>query len=158
MKGRGIRMRKIRKGVCIIVLWGMIFTGCASSGGGKSVPSNAMGILWGKDYEKSYWPENEMASLIPEPEFDLGRVEWESEYGFAVSVAEIHEGEFNKYAAACYQKGFNINYQKGSAFFCADNKEGYHLILKTRENDIMYVRMDSPWRCGNDWNVREIHN
>lgn len=92
MKGRGIRMRKIRKGVCIIVLWGMIFTGCASSGGGKSVPSNAMGILWGKDYEKSYWPENEMASLIPEPEFDLGRVEWESEYGFAVSVAEIHEG------------------------------------------------------------------
>ncbi len=151
-------MRKIRKAAYIFAVLGVIFTGCAGYGSGKGALGSRMGILPEKEYEKSYWPKSEMASLIPEPEFDLGRVEWESDYGFAVSVAEIPEQDFNKYVRACYQKGFNVNYQKGIAFFCADNKEGYHLILKGGENNIMYVRLDGPEHYGNGWDIRKIHN
>lgn len=151
-------MRKIRRVVYVFAVWGMIFTGCASTRDGEGIWRNGTGIMLEKEYEESYWPKSEMASLLPEPEFDLGRVEWESDYGFAVSVAEIPEREFNKYVAACFQKGFNVNYQKGNAFFYADNKEGYHLILKARENNIMYVRLDGPKHYGNGWNMRKIHN
>lgn len=148
-KGRGIRMRKTERGICIFTLCGIILTGCAGTGYDREVKTDAAYIMSEKEYGKFDWPKSELASLIPEPEFDSGRVEWETDYGFAVSVEEIPEQEFNKYAAACYQKGFNVNYRKGSAFFYADNKEGCHLILKARENDIMYVRLEREHRHRN---------
>lgn len=135
-------MRKTRRTVAAFIVCTMIITGCAGPQYGRVHKSAAAEVMFEKGYQESYWPKSELASLLPEPEFDLGRVEWETDYGFAVLIAEIPEREFNKYVAACYQKGFNVNYQKGNTFFYADNKEGYHLFLKAQENNVMYVRLD----------------
>lgn len=140
-----MNVKKTVRIISFFVVLGMVFAGCGYREY-DDFQAAEIEIMLDKGYREIDWPESKMAALIPKPKFDFGIVEWETAHSFAVSVAEVSEKEFNEYIAACYQKGFNVNYWKGSGSFYADNEEGYHLIVKTKENNVMYVRLDFPWK------------
>jgi len=90
------------------------------------------------------WPNSEIAKLIPIPKSSKGRIEWEAEYGFVIYVADTSQDEFNSYADACSDKGFNVDYSRGDTYYRAENPDGYKLDLSYEGNNTMFVRMDEP--------------
>lgn len=90
------------------------------------------------------WPSSKIAGLLPVPESNIGKVEWEASYGFVVYVGETSEDDYNDYVNACAENGFTEDYQKGDDFYYADNIDGYHLSLRYEGNDTMFIRMDEP--------------
>ena len=90
------------------------------------------------------WPNSEIAKLIPIPKSSKGRIEWEADYGFVIYVADTSQDEFNSYADACSDKGFNVDYSRGDTYYRAENSDGYKLDLRYEGNNTMFVRMDEP--------------
>ena len=137
-----IRMKRVANQVCLFMICGMFLTGC-----GLEVNSDTgLGIeqteqMSEKVYQELIWPESAIALMIPVPESNFGEVEWESSDGLAILVAETPKAKFNDYVDACYNSGFNVNYQRGSNYFYADNAEKCHLFLKSKDNNVMLIQL-----------------
>lgn len=137
---QGNKMKKTAAAVWALAVCGMLLSGCKSRRY-PDIQAAEVKIISDKEYGEFSWPESEIASLIPKPEADFGRVEWETDYGFSVLIAEMTEKEFNEYTAECYRKGFNVNYRKGNDIFYADNKDGCHLTIKAQKDNVMCVKI-----------------
>jgi hypothetical protein len=90
------------------------------------------------------WPRSEIARLIPPPNSNMGRIEWEASYGFVIYVGNTTKADYDEYVDACADSGFSINYQKGNDYYYADNEAGYHLSIKYEGNDSIFIRIDEP--------------
>ena len=90
------------------------------------------------------WPKSDIAKLIPVPESNIGRIEWEASDGFVIYVGETTKEDFDKYVDACQENGFTVDYYAGEDFYYGYNEDGFHLYLNYYENDTMFIRMDEP--------------
>lgn len=75
------------------------------------------------------WPTGAIAGLMPVPQSNIGKVEWEADYGFVIYVGNIIVDDFNAYVDACIEKGFDVDYRRGDTYYYADNTEGYRFFL-----------------------------
>ena len=96
------------------------------------------------EYTEFEWPDSDIAKLIPEPQSNIGNIYWEASYGFVIYIADTSLEEFNAYADACRDSGFNVDYQRGDDYYYADNADGYHLNLHMEDDGAMFIRMDEP--------------
>ena len=90
------------------------------------------------------WPGNEAARRVPKPASGKGKLAWEHEDSLCADVYDTSKEEFQKYADACFAKGFNVDYSRGDTYLYADDKDGYHLILSYKSNDTMYICINAP--------------
>lgn len=90
------------------------------------------------------WPNSEIAKLIPQPKSNVGKIEWEHDYGFVIYVANTTQDEFVAYAESCADAGFTVDYNKGDTYYYADNADGYYLNLEYEGNNTMFLRLDEP--------------
>lgn len=90
------------------------------------------------------WPQSEIATLLPQPKSNKGKIEWEADYGFVIYIGETSKEDYNDYVKACEDKGFTVDYNKGDDYFYADNEDGYHVNLRYENDDIMFIRIDQP--------------
>ena len=96
------------------------------------------------EYTEIEWPDSDIAKLIPEPQSNIGNIYWKASYGFVIYIADTSLEEFNAYADACRDSGFNVDYQRGDDYYYADNADGYHLNLHIEDDGAMFIRMDEP--------------
>ncbi|MBR1703360.1 MAG: zinc-ribbon domain-containing protein [Lachnospiraceae bacterium] len=96
------------------------------------------------DGKEFTWPKNDIAKLIPHPQSNVGKIEWERDDGFVIYVANTTKEDFVAYAESCADAGFTVNYNKGDTYYSADNSDGYHVDLKYEGNSTMSVRIDKP--------------
>lgn len=90
------------------------------------------------------WPGNEAARRVPKPASTKGKLAWEHEDSLCADVYDTSKEAFQKYADACFEKGFNVDYSRGDTYLYADDKDGYHLILTYEDNDTMYICINAP--------------
>lgn len=90
------------------------------------------------------WPNSDIAKLLPEPDSNYGKIEWEAEYGFVIYVGNTTKAEYKDYVDAVYALGFTVDYNKGDDYFYADNADGYSVNLKYEGFNTMFVRIDEP--------------
>ena len=81
---------------------------------------------------------------MPVPQSNIGKVEWEADYGFVIYVGNTTVDDFNAYVDACIEKGFDVDYRRGDTYYYADNAEGYHVSVKYEGFNTMFVRIDKP--------------
>lgn len=97
-----------------------------------------------QSFSEFSWPRSDIAALIPVPESNIGRIDWEASYGFVVYVSETSKEDYSAYVDGCWDRGFTINYSKGDNYFWADNVDGYKVTVRFEKNDVMFIRMDEP--------------
>lgn len=122
-----------------------------------NVDGYKLSILYYKSSEEMYiylnapkavgefkWPASAIAGLLPVPQSNIGKVEWEADYGFVIYVSNTSVDDFNSYADECIEKGFDVDYRRGDTYYYADNSDGYHISLKYEGFNTMFVRVDEP--------------
>lgn len=90
------------------------------------------------------WPNSEIAKLLPIPESNIGKIEWETSDGFVIYVGETIKEDFDAYVNNCKEKGFTVDYHSGDGFYYADNSDGYNLSLILEEDDTMRISLQQP--------------
>lgn len=90
------------------------------------------------------WPDSDIAKMLPIPDSNYGKIEWEAEYGFVIYVGNTTKTEYKDYVSAVYALGFTVDYKKGDYYFYADNADGYSVSLKYEGFNTMFVRIDEP--------------
>ena len=90
------------------------------------------------------WPTSDLAALLPIPESNIGKTEWENSDGFVIYVGDITPEEYADYVDECSQKGFDVDYNKGDDFYYADNASGVSVDLRYEGFNTMFVRVDAP--------------
>ena len=125
--------------VCLMVL---MLAAC----GDKEKETNDEDLLETEEesYSEFQWPDSDIAKLLPKPNSNIGRIEWEASYGFVIYVAETPKEQYDAYVEACKDNGFTVDYQAGDDFYYADNSDGYDLTLMYEGEDVMFVRIDEP--------------
>lgn len=97
-----------------------------------------------KDFGTLQWPDSDIAALLPQPESELGKTNWEREDGFSLYIGNISKEKYNAYVDACRENGFTVDYSKGDDYYYADNADGYDLSLQYRDGNIMYLSISAP--------------
>lgn len=90
------------------------------------------------------WSTGELASMLPIPESNIGKISRESESSFSAYVGETTKAQYSLYVNACIEKGFNVDYGKGEEYFYGDNKDGYQLSVYYEGNNIMQISLYAP--------------
>lgn len=84
----------------------------------------------GKEAEETYvWPQNEAGSLIDPPESKNGKLVWENNDGFGITINKVKQADYEAYLKKCTEKGFDVDYTKTDHSYYASNGNGYKLSL-----------------------------
>lgn len=103
------------------------------------------------------WPNSELGQIIPKPESQIGIVRSESSGGFVITVGNTNREQFNAYVNLCFEKGFDVDYQKGDDYFIAASIDGYNISLRYEGNNIMNISVEAPEKFGFfEWPNNEI--
>lgn len=99
-----------------------------------------------EQYSEMIWPQHGIGKEVPVPDKDplIGKVNWEYDDSFVLSVANMTKDDFKAYSDTCYDAGFNVDYRKVDGCYQANNSEGYHLYLRLDDGNVMFVRVDGP--------------
>ena len=90
------------------------------------------------------WPDSKIAKLLPQPESNYGKIEWESESGFVIYVGKTTKAEYKNYVNDVKSAGFDIDYRKGDDYYNADNEDGYSVSLRYEGFNTIFIRIDKP--------------
>lgn len=90
------------------------------------------------------WPTSTAGNQLPTPKSTTGKFSFEHEDSFFVYVGNMSKADYDEYVAACSEKGFNVDYNKGNTYYYADNSEGWHVSLKYEGNSVMSIRINAP--------------
>lgn len=90
------------------------------------------------------WPKSAIAKRLPVPESLYGSISWEADYGFVIYVGNTTKQDYKRYIDACYELGFNVEYERGDDYFHAKDSDGYDVDIDYEGNNIMFVRIDEP--------------
>lgn len=96
------------------------------------------------EFDTISWPASPAGDLLPVPESTVGQFSFEREDGFFVYVGNMSRAEFDSYVSACADRGFTVDYNKGDAYYYAENAAGWRIALRYEGNDVMSVRIDAP--------------
>lgn len=89
------------------------------------------------------WPSSQIASIIPVPVSNVGKITWETVDNFHVKVGNTTLKDFNAYVELCKEKGFTVDYSRGEDSFYAYNEDGYSLDLRYEGFNTMYIRLSN---------------
>ncbi len=90
------------------------------------------------------WPDSDLVGQIPEPSSLTGNIQSETSTDFAVYIDDVSSEAFNEYINACMDRGFTKDYSREQDQFYGDNKDGYHLTVKSEVFDMMYIKIQAP--------------
>lgn len=90
------------------------------------------------------WPGGEAGGLLPVPKSLVGKIENESASGFTAYIANTTIADFNAYASACSEKGFDVDYTKNDGYYSAKNADGWSLTLEYRGFNTMSIYISAP--------------
>ncbi len=97
------------------------------------------------NYNVTYeWPKNEFTQIIPKPDIEYGKISSEYTKQFQFELYKVSAEQFNEYAKACREAGFDVDITKNDSVYYADNAEGYDLnIFYYEDKKEMHVSIDS---------------
>lgn len=90
------------------------------------------------------WPNNNLGKLIPVPESTVGKMSWEYDNSFLLSVGETSEEDFADYVNACSDAGFVVDYEKGDTYYRAYDEAGNYISLTYEGNNVMTIQAKEP--------------
>jgi hypothetical protein len=91
------------------------------------------------------WPSNGLATMLPEPDTDKGKVEINSDTAFSATLAEYPADDFSNYVNACKDKGFTVDADQTGTGYDAFNEEGYKVTLSYfKSKEELTVRLEAP--------------
>ena len=96
-------------------------------------------------FKEFTFPTTGLAAKLPAPKSNFGRIGRDSSDYFHLTVGNTSEEDYNEYVEKCMEKGFSVNYDKGSSYYIADDQEGYHLYLSfDKEENTMDITLEAP--------------
>lgn len=96
-------------------------------------------------YSEFEWPSSEYGQMLPKPESNIGRIDFEQSYGFSIQVSSTDQDRFDAYVRACQEKGFAGDYADEGHYYYALNDAGYALTLfYDQDDDVMTIRISEP--------------
>lgn len=90
------------------------------------------------------WPFHDFCDMLPTPEFENGKIEWDNADEFFVYLSGITIEEYGDYAQACKDAGFDIDYEKGETYYRAKNEDGYSLSTTYQGFNIISIKLGLP--------------
>lgn len=92
------------------------------------------------------WPgTSELAKRLPAPESKWGEVQMESSAQYGVYIGNTSKAQYDKYVAACLEKGFNADYKKGQELFTGEDAEGYEVSVQYHSDEsYMSIYINAP--------------
>lgn len=96
------------------------------------------------EYSKIEWPTSDVASKIPVPKSNIGRIEYDSSSSLTVYISKTSKKDYDKYVEECKKAGFVVDYTRSDDYYSASDKEGYDLSLMYEENNVMRISIDEP--------------
>lgn len=85
------------------------------------------------------WPQSKVGKLVPQPKSLTGKLEYEDESGFSVTIGKTAREDYDAYVAACMADGFNVDYYKSENSYMAKNKDGVNLSVEYNANNTMAI-------------------
>lgn len=119
------------------------------------------------DYSNTFeWQTNGLFSLLPVPNTTNGKITSETEKQIQFELYNVSLDDFNKYAKACRENGFNVDVTKNDDVFYAKTTDGYDLaFFYYDDTKVLKVSLDSydvetpPEQSGgNNTNQEENNN
>ena len=129
-----MRKNTLKKILAALLALGIISALTACSNSSSYTPS----------YSEFEWPDSEIASLIPTPKSNIGKIYSESSEHLSIDVSNTTKEQFNGYIDECKKKGFTVDYNKSDGFYSAKNKDGYNISLFYKDGDIMDITLNEP--------------
>lgn len=125
----GRKRHPIRTIFIIIIVFLLLRSGCNKL---KNNPTDS--------FTKIKWPDNEIASLLPIPESNIGEISSETADGFSVEIGKISKEQFYEYVEKCKEKGFVVDYYRASTYYSAQDEFGNDLrISYDEDNNCMWI-------------------
>lgn len=103
-----------------------------------------IGVDAAEQYGTLVWSDSAIASMLPVPTSTTGEITQDDEKGFQAYVSNTPMDEFKAYAAACADKGFNIDVEDYGESYSAENSEGYKLSVLYQGNGVISISVDEP--------------
>lgn len=120
----------------------LVVFGIVNSGIRKNSEKNAEKAERANEYR---WPDSQLASMIPRPESNHGRIVSESESRFDMNVYEISKEQFEDYIEGCKDSGFTVDYSRMDTYYLANDGEGYSLSLMFDEDkEELKISLNAP--------------
>ncbi len=97
-------------------------------------------MYWDKNYfditlnksvvsDKYTWPTMGLATLLPKPKSDYGKITTDSEDSFVAHIGKTTQQDFGEYINKVVEKGFTIDYSKSDKRYSAKDSKGNELVL-----------------------------
>lgn len=91
------------------------------------------------DYSDIEWPDSTVASMIPKPKSNIGKITLDSDDTIMVEIANISDEDFNNYIDECKDIGYVNDYMKTDYMYTASNDNGYEIILSMYDDHVMSI-------------------
>lgn len=109
----------------------------------KSDDSMTIGIEPPEKMDEIHWPTTGIASKIPAPESNIGRVSYESDRSYYVDIGNTSKEDFKRYVDACINAGFSVDYYRDEDSFSAKNKDKDSLRVSYKGNSVMGISVSA---------------
>lgn len=96
------------------------------------------------DYTEFTWPVSTLASVLPEPPVNRGKVTIDTSTDFSMLIPDMDKTKFKDYANAALNAGFNIDYENNDTYFEGKNADGIEVSLSKRTGNVMNIDLESP--------------
>ena len=87
------------------------------------------------------WPTIGLATIIPKPDSNKGKISIDSSSQFVAYVGEISYEEYNDYVQQCIKCGFDIDHSKSDEVYSAKLNDGTSLRVEYEGFNTMYISM-----------------
>ncbi len=90
------------------------------------------------------WPTIGLATLLPQPQTNIGTISIDSSKQFIAYIGETSLDDYKSYVNQCIELGFNVDFSNQEKLFTADNENGVSLRLEYQGFNTMYISMYAP--------------
>ena len=103
-----------------------------------------------KEMEEKYseqfeWPASGLSAYLPRPQSSYGKIEEDSDTRFNIELYKVSKSDFDKYAEACQENGFNISITKTDSVFYSYNENECKLDMFYHEDEkTLELFLDAP--------------
>lgn len=85
------------------------------------------------------WPTIGLATMLPEPDTNVGTIQFDTSTQFSIWVGETSPDGYKAYVDACIAYGFALEHQNSEKKFSAKNADGVSLTLEYQGFQTMYI-------------------
>lgn len=88
------------------------------------------------------FPKKGLATLLPTPQSNMGEICWDNSSSVYIYIGNMSLSDYDDYVTECSKKGFDIDYQKGTDYYYADDINGNRLNLNYYiDSNIMAIQI-----------------